>query len=354
MDLAIGIETRDEYLDLEVAKGAMTMVRDVLLVKPGETVLITADTSSDKRVADAFAKAAYAIDAMPVIINYPTAPCAVMDPPAPIAGAVERADVWIELSLSYIMHTKAFQNAIAAGVRYICLTGMDVEMLVNTVTKVNYNLMIELGEHFKEILGKANKIEVKSKNGTDLIAYHQGRKIRHSGQRATQKGYPIMLGGQTSWCPVEETINGTLVFDGALWPPAEIGKLHEPVKLTLENGVVTKIEGGAQAETFKAWLESYNDENSYRLAHYSQGFNPGVTKPTGRIVEDERVFGCMEFGIGSQGKAIMGACWDAPSHTDGILLKPTIILDDVVIEEDGVYKDPVAVEICKKMGIAGY
>lgn len=35
MDLAIGIETRDEYLDLEVAKGAMTMVRDVLLVKPG-------------------------------------------------------------------------------------------------------------------------------------------------------------------------------------------------------------------------------------------------------------------------------------------------------------------------------
>ena len=47
MDLAIGIETRDEYLDLEVAKGAMTMVRDVLLVKPGETVLITADTSSD-------------------------------------------------------------------------------------------------------------------------------------------------------------------------------------------------------------------------------------------------------------------------------------------------------------------
>ncbi len=25
----------------------------------------------------------------------------------------------------------------------------------------------------------------------------------------------------------------------------------------------------------------------FRLAHYSIGFNPGVTKPTGRIVEDE-------------------------------------------------------------------
>lgn len=354
MGFSIGIETRDEYLSLEVAKGAMTMVRDVLLVKPGETVVITADTSSDKRVMDAFAKAAYSIDAIPVVLTYATAPCAVMEPPAPVAGAVERADVWIELSLSYIMHTQAFQKAIAAGVRYICLTGMDVEMLVNTVTRVNYDLMIALGEHFKELLGKANKIQVKSKNGTDLTAYHYGRKIRHSGQRATQKGYPIMLGGQTSWCPVEETINGTLVFDGALWPPAEIGKLNNPIKLTIENGVIAKIEGRAEAEMFASWLESYHDENCYRIAHYSQGFNPGVTKTTGRIVEDERVFGCMEFGIGSQGKAIMGACWDAPCHTDGILLKPTIILDDVVIEQDGVYVDPVAVEICKKMGIAGY
>ena len=94
MDLTIGIETRDEYLSLEVAKGAMTMVRDVLLAKPGETVLITGDTSSDKRVIDAFAQAAYAIDAIPIVINYATAPCAVMDPPAPVAAAVEKADVW--------------------------------------------------------------------------------------------------------------------------------------------------------------------------------------------------------------------------------------------------------------------
>ena len=102
MDLTIGIETRDEYLSLEVAKGAMTMVRDVLLAKPGETVLITGDTSSDKRVIDAFAQAAYAIDAIPIVINYATAPCAVMDPPAPVAAAVEKADVWIEVSLSTI------------------------------------------------------------------------------------------------------------------------------------------------------------------------------------------------------------------------------------------------------------
>lgn len=101
MDLSIGIEPRDEYLSLEVAKGAMTMVRDVLLAKPGETVLITGDTSSDKRVMDAFAAAAYAIDAVPIVISYATAPCAVMDPPAPIEAAVEKVGFHQDKSLIF-------------------------------------------------------------------------------------------------------------------------------------------------------------------------------------------------------------------------------------------------------------
>jgi hypothetical protein len=32
------------------------------------------------------------------------------------------------------------------GARYICLTGMDVEMIVKTVARVDYDAMIELGE----------------------------------------------------------------------------------------------------------------------------------------------------------------------------------------------------------------
>ena len=97
--------------------------------------------------------------------------------------------------------------------------------------------------------------------------------------------------------------------------------------MTLEKGVVTKIEGGKDAAIFEKWLSKFNDPNMFRLAHYSIGFNPGVTKPTGRIVEDERLFGCIEMGIGSQGASLMGACWDAASHTDGIVSKPTILLD---------------------------
>ena len=50
MELRLGFEPRDEYLAYETWKGAMVLLRDVMLVKPGENVLVTGDTSSDRRV----------------------------------------------------------------------------------------------------------------------------------------------------------------------------------------------------------------------------------------------------------------------------------------------------------------
>lgn len=354
MILNLGIEPRDEYLNLELMKGAFTLVRDVMLVKEGENVVISGDTSSDKRVIDAVAQATYALGGVPSILMYATAPNACLEPPAPIGAAVAKADVWIEFTYSYIMHSKAFRDAMDFGTRYICLTGMDVEMMVKTISRVDYETMIELGEHIKGILEQANEVIVRSENGTDLHARNQGRGIRHSGQKATKKGYPIMLGGQISWCPVESTINGKLIFDGALWPPLELGKLSSPIEIRFTEGRITEISGDSDAAVFRAWLDSFNDDNMYRLAHYSLGFNPGVTMTTGRIVEDERVFGCMEFGIGSQGEAIMGGFWTAASHTDGTLLCPTIILDGKVFEQDGIYMEEKCRRLCKKLGVTGY
>jgi len=354
MELNLGIEPRSEYLSLEVAKGAMTLVKDVMLIQPGENVVVSCDTSSDKRIVDAVAGAVYAIGGVPTVITYATAETACMEPPAPVAAAVAKADVWIELSFAYIMHSAAFRAAMDFGTRYICLTGMDVEMMVKCISKVDYNAMIEMGEYIKSVLEKVDEVVVKCANGTDLKAYNRGRGIRHSGQKATRKGYPIMLGGQISWCPIEETINGTLVFDGAIWPPAQISKLTSPVKLTFKEGRVINIEGGGEAKVFESWLKNFDDPNMLRLAHYSMGFNPGVTRTTGRIVEDERVFGCMEFGIGNQGKAIMGAFWTAASHTDGTLTRPTMILDGKVFEENGVYKEEKVRQYCKQLGVAGY
>ncbi len=355
MEFKSGIEPTAAYRSMELAKGALTLVRDVMLAQKGETVVITCDSSGDRRVAEATAEAACAVGACPLLLYYPTPHqtfASEMSPP--MAEATAHADVWIEFAYATVMHSQSWRNAMERGCRYINLTGMDVAMAVNCIANVDYDLMIEMGQHFQKRLGEADKVEIRNPAGTNLVAFNRGRKIRLSGEKATKKGYPVMLGGQVSWCPIEETINGTLVFDGAVFPPEELGILREPIRLDIVDGVAVKISGGREADVFRSWLDSFHDPAMFRLAHYSLGFNPGVTAPTGRIVEDERVFGCIEFGFGSQGKQIMGRCWSAASHTDGITLSPTILLDDELFEDEGIYRDARTVELCRKMGVSGY
>lgn len=356
MEYNIGIEMRDEYKSFEVALGATKLVRDLMLVKPGENVVVTYDSSTDRRVAEAVANAAFVLGAMPTLIYYPTSKASYGDPPAPIGAAVGKADVWIELAYVSVMHSPAYRQAVDVnGARYICLLGMDVEMLVNTIADVDVDGVVDFGEYLKARFERSKDIVITSKQGTNLRGNLGGRIVRHSGQKATKRGYPVMLGGQISFCPVEETIEGTLVFDGAVFPPTTMGLLKSNVVLEFKQGRIVDFSGeGTDYLEFKRWIDSFNDENMYRMAHYSLGFNPGVTRSTGRIVEDERVFGCMEFGIGSQGVAIGGAHWSAASHTDGTVLHPTIVLDGEVFEEDGVYKDKEAIAFCKRLGVAGY
>lgn len=83
------------------------------------------------------------------------------------------------------------------------------------------------------------------------------------------------------------------------------------------------------------------------MDHACYGFNPGVTRPSGRILEDERILGCMQFGVGATD-------YGSPAHTDGVVLDPSVWLDDVQIEEEGHYVHPELMELCRAMGAPGY
>jgi leucyl aminopeptidase (aminopeptidase T) len=278
MEITIGTELRDEFLSWELQAGARKLVEQMMLVKPGEMVVISADTSTDMRVVQATAGAAMAAGAVPTVVIHPTQTEGYQEPPAPVAGAVARAQVWIEFAVGMIFLSNAYKQAIENGVRYICLTGMDAIMMVNTIYHVDIHRLIAMGNLLRDMVMAADKVEIYSQAGTALTAFNQGRKARQSGKLADTPGEPVMLGGQVSWCPVEETINGRLVFDGALYPPTDMGMLREPVSLTLENGRVTRVEGGNEAKRFEKWLAAFNDPNMYRLAHYSLGFNAEAYK----------------------------------------------------------------------------
>jgi len=157
-----------------------------------------------------------------------------------------------------------------------------------------------------------------------------------------------MLGGQIGWSPVFESINGVIVFDGSVVPP--LGLVKEPVRLHVKEGKIVKVEGGKEAAEYEAWLKSFNDPNMFRIAHVCYGVNPGA-KLTGNIVEDERVWGGTEWGIGYVGPMLTGGePIPAPSHSDGICLDTSVWLDGKQIMDKGRFIEPELAELAKKLG----
>lgn len=337
----------NEYMNLELKLGALKLVRDVLGVKTGETALIYGDTSSDLRVMEATAEAAYSLGAIPVTIRYETRLRPGIEPPRPLAAAMCNADVLIEYAMSYILYTNAFWDAVNRGnVRFIILTGMDVDMMVRCVSRVDYVKMVQLGERLVELTKNASKFRVTSPAGTDFNVTVDKEMVRHSGRIITEPSSQwATLGGQASFAPVWGSANGTVVFDGCVWPPDEVNVLREPMNLTVKDSRIAKIEGGAQASMFERWLRSLEDPHMFDLVHVSYGFNPGVKKISGRILEDERVFGGVEMGIGSyRGRPAKG-------HTDGVMLNPSVWLDGRQIENEGKYVEPKLLELSRQLGV---
>ena len=86
------------------------------------------------------------------------------------------------------------------------------------------------------------------------------------------------------------------------------------------------------------------------MAHICYGFNPGA-KLSGHCSEDERVWGCTEWGNGFQGMMYTGGePRPAASHGDGICLNSSVWLDDEKIMEDGRLLEPELAEIAVKIG----
>lgn len=334
----------NDYMNLELKSGALKLVRNVMNVKSGESVLIFGDTSNDSRVLDATAEAAYSLGAVPVICRYETRPRPSLEPPRPLAAAMAEADVVLEYAGSYVLYTKAFWDAINTGkVRYLILTGMDVDMLVRCISRIDYVKMVQLGERLVDLTKNASEFRATSPAGTDLSCIIDRQMVRHSGRILKEPGWAT-LGGQAGLgTPKWGTANGTLVFDGCIWPPDEVNVLREPVKLTIKENRIIKIDGGVQAKMLERWLQGLNDPNMFNLVHISYGFNPGVRRISGRILEDERVFGSFEVGIGSyQGRPAKG-------HTDGVVLNPSIWLDGKQIEREGEYVEPTLADLSRQL-----
>lgn len=342
-------------LQFELVKAARIVTDELLGLKKGETFLITADTLSDMRVVEATAAAAYAVGAKPMIMltATPPGPANLVDPFLPsaaIKGALSEADAWIEFNNMYLLYSEISNSTFKRNnkLRELVLPCMNVEVFVRMFADTDFPSLVKFMEAVTKKTEEAKHIRLTSKLGEDVEFVHDEvfKMCCDTGYARTPGIH--QLAGQIGWEPKFSSINGTIVFDGSLVP--QIGVVDEPVRVTMEQGRIVKIEGGASARAWDQYLHSFNDPQMFGVSHVCYGFHPNA-KISGFLGEDERVWGCTQWGFGS-----VGPCPQYPdgiaaaSHTDGVTLNTSVWLDGTEVIHEGKMVDPELKVLAAKLG----
>jgi leucyl aminopeptidase (aminopeptidase T) len=170
--------------------------------------------------------------------------------------------------------------------------------------------------------------------GTHMTTSIEGRKAV-SGYGVADK--PGMAASppdiETAVGPANDSAEGVLVIDGSI-PLPGLGVIREPIVLQVEKGFVTKISGGKEAKLLDETLRALNDPRVYLVAEIGFGMNTGAAI-SGRMLEDEGVFGTMHIGIGNN--LSYGGDNATPIHIDLIMRRPTYVVDGKLVCSDGKY-----------------
>jgi len=344
-----------QYYEYELGKTAHKIASELFKLKPNETFVITADTESDPRAVNAMATAAFAVGAKPMTIWTPS-PLGVgkaadaLLPVGALTGTLKEADAWVEFNNKYLLYSTPFEVAMRENrkLRYMNLSGMNVDMLVRTIGRVDMQALSQFQGKLAAMVKAAKSIHLTSLAGEDVkMDFDPNGPVVNDVGFADSPG-PHFLSGQLT-PGYSSSVNGLIVFDGSVVPPA--GLVKDPIKLHVRNGRVERVEGGKDALSLDSWLRSFNDPNMFRVAHLSFGSNPGA-RLTGNIVEDERVWGSTEWGLGYVGPDLTndGKPIRAASHTDGICLNTSVWLDEMQIYENGKLVHQELAGLAKKLG----
>ena len=125
----------------ELAYAADIMVGDYFCVKPGDILLITADTATDRDVVDAVMNAAHTIGAKPAVMTSPQLPYqgALANDyiSEPLAAAMRQCDAWIDLQFPYVAGSDAHDEAMKSNrMRYLLSGDLTAGGLIRMFGKV--------------------------------------------------------------------------------------------------------------------------------------------------------------------------------------------------------------------------
>jgi leucyl aminopeptidase (aminopeptidase T) len=191
----------------------------------------------------------------------------------------------------------------------------------------------------KTIMDDAIAFQVQAPAGTDIVVGSLGRRAMVDDGNFCLPGLGGNLpAGEAFISPSLRTAEGKIVFDGSIADIEGDIVVENPIECSVSGGFVLEVSGGKEAERLEAALRKGMDlasglvnkgrdpeealryaTNARHLGELGIGLNKAATI-SGRMLEDEKVYGTCHFAIGSNYDE------DAPAmiHLDGLVRRPTI------------------------------
>ena len=320
---------------------AKVLVEDMFKIAERETVIITVDSGSRLEIAKAIFDKVKQNGGLPMLIEIPVgrgdSEVGMPDWPVSALDAVlGDADVWIEMNSVVLLYSGIWEKAINHNkkLRYLIIGHSSLKSIARVFTGYDIELLGKLLTGVLELAKNAKTVRITSKNGTDVS--YQTDPIHALDIDDGDYSKPIFgtAPGYVNIVPKVGTMNGKIVFDEL--QNTSIFENGEALAFIMKDGKINEIQGSGEAEKFKSYLASFDDTNMYKISHHMIGLNPNVRSMVGEIVEDERIWGGVDFGFGHTSPIDMPPLGQpAKSHFDGIVACTSVFFDDVKVIEDG-------------------
>ncbi|HID95776.1 MAG TPA: aminopeptidase [Candidatus Latescibacteria bacterium] len=311
----------------QLHRAAEIAVRKCLAVQSYETVLIITDEGK-RKIGYAFWEAAKSLGSEVILVEIIPRKRHGEEPPPVIADMMKKVDVIFAPTSKSLTHTDARREASLAGARTATLPGITEDSMVRTLT-ADYDRIAKRTNKIASVLTEGSIARVTTPRGTDITMSISGRQgLSDTGLFHRKGAYGNLPAGEAFLAPVEGSAKGVIVIDGAI---ADTGMVRHPITLTVKNGLVTEITGKDEAQMLRSLLEPIG-KLAYNIAELGIGTNDKAIL-TGNVLEDEKAIGTVHIALGNN--VSMGGSINVPIHLDGILLEPTLTIDDKAVLQNG-------------------
>lgn len=311
---------------MNLIENAKSILLSSMAAKPGENVLVVTDDSK-LEIGNAIYLAAKELGCEAMLMVMGERSVSGEEPPAAVAAAMAAADIVLCPTAKSLTHTNARINAVKQGARIATMPNITKEMFEKGAMTADYTRVEALTAAVTELLTKASTARI-VKEGCELTLDLRGRDGVPSPGVYKEPGKSGNLpSGEGYIAPVENGCNGEMIIDGSM---VGMGTLKKPLKVTVKDGKLTKIEGDEEG---KLDILLKNERNA-TLGELGIGTNEKAIL-CGIILEDEKVYGTVHIAFGTN--TSFGGTNKADCHMDGIILKPDLYLDDQQIIKNGEF-----------------